>query len=159
MLKKCHVVWVTHARSHKITFDYKLGKNTLTALHSHGYLGVELSEDLKWNTHINHTVSKANRTLGVIRRNLKQCPRDIKAKAYSSIVGPKLEYAASVWDPYSDSNISALEAVQRRAARFVCNTCLAITDSSKEYSVTRTVTSTHLYPGQWFNGITCHMTL
>ena len=76
--KKCYVVRVTHARSHKVTFDYKLGNNTLTALPSHGYLGIEISEDLKWNTHINHTVSKANRTLGVIRRNLKQCPRDIK---------------------------------------------------------------------------------
>ena len=80
------------------------------------------------------TVSKANRTLGVIRRNLKQCPRDIKAKAYSSIVRPKLEYAASVWDPYTDTNVSALEAVQRRAARFVCNTY------SRDASVTSLLT-------------------
>ena len=132
--KKCHVVRVTHARSHKVTFDYKLGNNTLTALPSHGYLGVEISEDLKWNTHINHTVSKANRTLGVVRRNLKQCPRDIKAKAYSSIVRPKLEYAASVWDPFTDTNVNALEAVQRRAARFVCNTY------SRDASVTSLLT-------------------
>ena len=32
---------------------------------------------------------------------------------------PLLEYACSVWDPYTEENISRLEAVQRRAARFV----------------------------------------
>ena len=51
----------------------------------------------------------------------KELSRVIKSKAYSSIVRPKLEYAAFVWDPYTDINIYDLEAVQRRAAHFVCN--------------------------------------
>ena len=32
-----------------------------------------------------------------------------------------MEYAAPIWDPYTKDNIQLLEAVQRRAARFVCN--------------------------------------
>ena len=32
-----------------------------------------------------------------------------------------MEYAATVWDPYKQSSIKALEQVQRRAARFVHN--------------------------------------
>ena len=32
-----------------------------------------------------------------------------------------MEYAAQIWDPYTKDNIQLLEAVQRRAARFVCN--------------------------------------
>ena len=36
-------------------------------------------------------------------------------------VRPLLEHAASVWDPYSQKNIAKIEAVQRRAARFVLN--------------------------------------
>ena len=39
--------------------------------------------------------------------------------AYTSIVRPVLEYASSVWDPYLDKNILAIEMVQRRAARWV----------------------------------------
>ena len=31
------------------------------------------------------------------------------------------EYAATVWEPYTQNNINAIEAVQRRAARFVFN--------------------------------------
>jgi hypothetical protein len=34
---------------------------------------------------------------------------------------PKLEYSSCVWDPHTKSNISKLEMVQRRAARYTCN--------------------------------------
>ena len=40
---------------------------------------------------------------------------------YKTFVRPILEYASSVWDPYTQGNKDKLEAVQRRAARFVCN--------------------------------------
>ena len=77
--------------------------------------------DLKWNTHVRKTATKANQTLGVLRRNLKNCPREIKNMAYKSILRPKMEYAAPIWDPYTKDNIQLLEGVQRRAARFVCS--------------------------------------
>ena len=46
------------------------------------------------------------------------------------MVRPILEYASSVWDPYTNINIQALESVQRHAARF----CLG--DYSRYSSVT-----------------------
>ena len=54
---------------------------------------------MKWNTHVKKTASKGNQMLGVLRRNLKKCPRNLKDPAYKSILRPKLEYASSVWDP------------------------------------------------------------
>ena len=42
----------------------------------------------------------------------------IKTLAYFGLVRPLLEYAATVWDPKTDINISKIETVQRRAARF-----------------------------------------
>ena len=47
------------------------------------------------------TAAKGNQMLGVLRRNLKNCPRNLKDLAYKSILRPKLEYASSVWDPYT----------------------------------------------------------
>ena len=38
-----------------------------------------------------------------------------------TFVRPKLEYALTVWGPYTANNISQIEAVQRRAARSVMN--------------------------------------
>ena len=47
------------------------------------------------------------------------------------MVRPIIEYASSVWAPYTLSNINQLEFIQRRAARFCCN------DFSRYSSVTR----------------------
>ena len=85
------------------------------------YLRVKLSDELNWSPHTNSVKTSANSTLGFIRRNSKQWPKDLKELAYLSLVRSKLEYAASVWDAHHTSYINKLEQVQRRAARFVCN--------------------------------------
>ena len=64
---------------------------------------------------------KGNRTLGFLRRNLKQCTTPVKAATSTAIVRPAVEYASTVWDPYQQKHIKAVEQVQRRAARYVCN--------------------------------------
>ena len=133
--KKCNVLRATHAHKKVIKHQYTLGGVPLDVTDAHPYLGVEISKDLKWNTHINKLVAKGNRTLGVIRRNLRYCPRPVKDMAYRSILRPKLEYASSIWDPYTQENIKSLEAVQRRAARSVCN------NYSWQDSVTNMLTS------------------
>ena len=68
----------THAKKKQLLYEYKLGGEALLPTTSTTYLGVELSSDLKWNTHVRKTATKANQTLGVLRRNLKNFPREIK---------------------------------------------------------------------------------
>ena len=82
-------------------------------------LGVTITNDLKWNTHVSNICTKANRTLGFLRRNLAACPLDVKESAYKGLVRPILEYGSSVWDPQSILLQDELEKVQKRAARFV----------------------------------------
>ena len=68
--------------------------------------------------HVSSVVSKANSTLGFLRRNLRKCPSKLKETAYLSFVRSTLEYAATIWDPYYVLDIDSLEQVQRRAAHF-----------------------------------------
>ena len=63
--------------------------------------------------------SKANRTLGFLRRNLFSCPQDVKEAAYKSMVQPILEYGSTVLDPHCNGLNDEMENVQKRAARFV----------------------------------------
>ena len=84
------------------------------------YLGVVLSEDLRWNTQTKETRNKASRTLGILKRNLGPCSSEVKARAYQAMFRPRLEYASAAWNPHTDKNIDSLEMVQRQAARFVC---------------------------------------
>ena len=98
------------------------------------YLGVELSSDLRWNKQVEKTVATGNQTIGVLKRNLRHCPRSIKDMAYKTILRPKLEYASALWDSFTEDNIRKLEAVQRRTARFVCNSYRQTTSVSSMLS-------------------------
>ena len=110
---------LTNKRINKIEASYTLEGTVLENVDSIKYLGVTITNDLKWNTHINNICTKANRTLGFLRRNLFSCPQDVKEAAYKGLVRPVLEYGSSVWDPHTKCLQEELEKVQNRAARFV----------------------------------------
>ena len=100
---------------------YTFCGQTLTSVTYHCYLGIHLSNTLNWTNQTKVASTKAQQTLGVIRRNLNKCPTHIKAVAYTSLVRPILEYASAAWDPHSQHNINTLERIQRQAARFCKN--------------------------------------
>ena len=86
------------------------------------YLGVELSTNLDWAYRLANKVTKANRTLGFLRRNLSNCPEKVKEAAFKKalVYDPSLNTpCSSAWDPYLIKHIKQLERVQRRAALFV----------------------------------------
>jgi ribonuclease P/MRP protein subunit RPP40 len=117
---KCYVMKTGRRRSLG-NWLYTLCDHPLEIVKTNPYLGLTLSEDLKWGAHINKITKKASATLGFLRRNLNSCPAPLREVAYSSLVRTNLEYSSPVWDPYLKSDITKLEAVQRRAARFVMN--------------------------------------
>jgi hypothetical protein len=55
-------------------------------------------------------------------RILKNGNSNTKSLAYMSLVGPILEYGASCWDPYREGHITALDRVQKKAAKFAHHT-------------------------------------
>ena len=78
---------------------------------------------LNFDQHIDGMSKKATNLLNSCRRNLHMCSKEVKDSAYNMIVRPHLQYASTCGSPYTKRNIDKLEAVQRRAARFVLNLC------------------------------------
>ena len=109
---KCTVLTITKKTPIKST--YIIGGQALEQVDHHHYLGVELSKNLGWDHQINQTVSKAQKTLNLLRRNITECSQITKERAYKTLVRPSLEYASSVWDPFQANHISKLEAVERK---------------------------------------------
>ena len=121
---KCTVIRAAPNKSKTVIHtctNYQFHGHTLEIVDSSKYLGVTLTSNLSWDKHVDNVAAKGNRTLGFNRRNLKECTRTVKETSYTAIVRPTIEYAATVWDPTSQSKIKALENIQRRAARFVTN--------------------------------------
>ena len=48
------------------------------------------------NKHTEHKTNKAQKTLNMLKRNLKQASTTVKSQAYKTIVRPQLEYASAI---------------------------------------------------------------
>ena len=67
----------------KDSYFYQLDNHVLEQVKTNPYLGLTISDDLKWTTHISKITSKAGCTLGFLRRNLRQCPQECKKTSVS----------------------------------------------------------------------------
>ena len=61
---KTEVLYYGNQQPPILTFN----DTTLTAINAHKHLGVTFSDDYKWRTHINNTISSASKLLGVMRK-------------------------------------------------------------------------------------------
>ncbi|XP_071141644.1 uncharacterized protein [Mytilus edulis] len=89
---------------------------------SYKYLGLNVSEDLQWKHHVDVTAKKASKSIGFLRRNLRECGKNVRNAAYISLVRPILDYASAAWDPHTTEDINSLEQVQRMAANYTDKT-------------------------------------
>ena len=95
---KCNMMHLIRKRIKKIHASYTLEGTDLENGESIKYFGVTITSDLRWNTHVSNVCTKANRTIGFLRRNLYSCPQEVKEAACKGLVHPILDYGSSVWD-------------------------------------------------------------
>jgi len=116
-LRKIKAIRFTKARV-KDSLNYSLLGTLIPETSSCKYLGIILLSDLIWEDQVNYTVKKAWKALHFTMRILKKGNNSTKSLAYMSLVRPILVYGAACWDPYREGQISALDRVQKKAARF-----------------------------------------
>ena len=114
---KCQVVQVTGSKS-PIKSEYFLYGLLLETVTCFRYLGFDIRSNISWTSHIDRVVGNASRSFGYIRRNIKSKNQEVRESVYNTLVRPLLEYASAVWDPHTKDQISKIEMVQRRAARW-----------------------------------------
>ena len=118
-ISTCQLQYDANNKETDQNVSYTLEGMVLENVENIKYLGVTITNDLRWNTHISNVCTKANRTLGCLRQNLYACPQEVKEATYKGLVRPVLEYCGSVWDPSGVGLQNELVKVQNRAARFV----------------------------------------
>ena len=114
---KCNIMHLTRKRVKKINAVYSFEGTVLENVDNIKHLGVTISKDLKWNTHVSNICTKANRTLGFLRRNLSSCPH-VKETAYKGLVRPIWSMLA-LFGTHMEVVQEELEKVQNPADRFV----------------------------------------
>ena len=111
-----------------------IGKeNPLNVYHMEGYLlppvnhekdlGVVVSSDLKWDTHIDACIKKAIACSAWVTRTIISREKHVMLNLYKTLIRPHLEYCVQLWTPVPQygtwGTILAIEHVQRRFTRLI----------------------------------------
>ena len=62
-------------------------------------LGVIINNDMKFKDQVASAAKKANKTLGMIKRNFKFVIKEAFEVLYGTLVRPQLEFAVHLWSP------------------------------------------------------------
>ena len=119
---KCVLLRFFPGHSPHLTYKYSINSKQISAHDHHRDLGVIMSSNLSWNEHLKYILSKAYKTLGLIRRTFCSAHNPSTKKIlYLSLVRPQLMYCSQIWRPHLLKDIITLEKVQRRATKFILN--------------------------------------
>ena len=107
--EKCKVLHLSKG-NHDRNYQYHMQvEDTETYLEEMPYqkdLGIFMDNRLSFETHITKSVSKANRMLGLVRRNFKYVNEEVFCNLYKTLVRPHVEYGSVVWNPKTKRNSS-----------------------------------------------------
>ena len=111
----------SHMEVGKLTPQYSVQINDVPIPHADHlkYLGLTISHDMKWKTHIANITKKANRQLGMLKRHISDAPSKTKLTAFNAIVRTTLEYASQVWSPHAVGLTKQIDNIHRKAIRWV----------------------------------------
>ena len=81
------------------------------------YLVVLIDDNLKFHSHATSVISKANRTLVIIRKTLRFTDDHMFVTLYKFLVRPVIEYGNIIWGPHYNLDQQNIEKIQRRATK------------------------------------------
>ena len=114
---KCKTFRITLKRK-IIDSSYKINGIALENVSTIRDLGVILDQRLTFEAHINATVAKANRDLGLLTRTLQSASRRCSFNKRSALaafnVRPILEYCSVIWAGAAKTHLARVERVQHQ---------------------------------------------
>jgi hypothetical protein len=78
--------------------EYSFNDKSIPLTTSHKHLGVILSQNAKWNEHLENMITNITKHLGILRKLKFSLNRSNLEKMYLVYIRPLFEYACEVWD-------------------------------------------------------------
>ena len=118
---KCKVVTVG-LLTNPLKFLYSLNGTVLEYSTDEKDLGVNVTKNLKWNSHHKSILIKAGQKLGLMRRTCNfNRNKKFRRLLFLSIIRSQFEHASPVWRPTTITQMDKFEALQKRCIKWISN--------------------------------------
>ena len=113
-LNKLKFQLLQHGNKNDLKHPYKIDRQVLVKKSSDVKdLGVTISENISFDTHIMKITNNAKKHASWILRLIKCREPEVVLLLYKTYVRPRLEYASPLWSPKLVKHIAKIESVQR----------------------------------------------
>ena len=108
------------------------------------FLGVNIDENLKWDSHINYLSTKISKCIGIMYK-LRSClPGSALFSLYNALILSHILYCITVWGNCSKTKLDVIFKLQKRAIR-ICTGSHYLTHSAPLFHKLNTLNIFHLY--------------
>ena len=80
-----------------------------------------MDDKLSWKHHITELSKKISKSIGIIYKMRKLCPKRIQMSLYYSLVHSQLSYGACVWGNADEIHLNKIRVLQKKVIRTICN--------------------------------------
>ena len=97
----------------------RLGDTEVNRVSEIKTLGVVVDDQLLWKNHVDATIAKVSKGIGMLRRMKPYVSKFTLMHVYNALILPHFDYCSLVWDTCSNYLIENLQKLQNRAARVI----------------------------------------
>ena len=103
-------------------YIYSMGQNLLEYTDSEKDLGIIMTSNLNFNSHVDSLYGKANQKFGMLKRNCHFVNDLSKRRVlYLTLVRSIFEHCPIIWRPSSSTTVAKIEGMQKRALKWIRN--------------------------------------
>ena len=118
LMLRSHPASVLKVHTHHYLYKYEVSDDvTLSSVDELRDLGVTMSADLSWGSHIGKIVSRGRSSAFWVMSVFGSREEEVMMTLYKSFVRSQLEYCSLLWHPQKIGDIEVIESVQRASRR------------------------------------------
>ena len=102
-----------------LNLNLSIQNDPVTQVAEHRLLGVTIDNQLRWQAHINKVCKSVSRNLYLLSKLKQYVGSDARMLFYNAHVRSHIDYASTIWDGSSEVHLKRLNALNRRAAKYI----------------------------------------
>ena len=119
-VKKTSCLIFSNRNVHNLKFNICIQNTLIEKQQETKFLGVILSDDLKWNKHVNTVVHKISKTIGIISKVCHLLPQNSTRTLYLTLVEPYINYCNIVWAALGPTTLlDQILKIQKKYCRLI----------------------------------------